>query len=84
MVRYYGDMPTPSRNRSAPGRSGRWPVGIVCRFHTRNMFQTSAALWRFNADGAVPLVTVVLALAGALPFLDVLLSRLDFSFARRC
>ena len=44
------------------------------------MFQTSAALAFTTLMALVPLVTVVLALAESLPFLDMLLSRLDFLF----
>ena len=72
-------MATHPRKRAATGRSGRW-FGIVRRFQSENMFQTSAALAFTTLMALVPLVTVVLALAESLPFLDVLLSRLDFLF----
>lgn len=54
------------------------PVGIVRRFIDENMMQTSAALAFTTLMALVPLVTVVLSLASASPYLDGLVQRLDF------
>lgn len=51
--------------------------GILRRFHSENMMQTSSALAFTTLMALVPLVAVVLAVAGAVPFLDVLVNRLD-------
>lgn len=72
----YGPMSAHSRylrTRPKPARA----IGIFHRFHSENMMQTSAALAFTTLMALVPLVTVVLSVAGAVPFLDLLLTRLD-------
>lgn len=51
--------------------------GIVRRFFSENMMQTSSALAFTTLMALVPLVAVVLAVAGAIPFFDLLVNRLD-------
>jgi membrane protein len=51
--------------------------GIFHRFLSENMMQTSSALAFTTLMALVPLVTVVLAVAGAVPYLDLLIKRLD-------
>lgn len=69
-------MKRPSRSRKARPPSN--PVlGVAHRFRSENMMQTSAALAFTTLLALVPLVTVVLAVAGAVPFLDLLVKRLD-------
>lgn len=64
------------RSRSA-NSSPAGPVGIFRRFLSENMMQTSSALAFTTLMALVPLVAVVLAVAGAIPFFDVLVGRLD-------
>lgn len=64
------------RPRQAVGRSAGL-FGIVRRFFSENMMQTSSALAFTTLMALVPLVAVVLAVAGAVPFLDLLVNRLD-------
>lgn len=69
-------MQTHSRQRKTRPHSN--PVaGIVHRFRTENMMQTSAALAFTTLLALVPLVTVVLAVAGVIPYFDLLTKRLD-------
>jgi membrane protein len=69
-------MPTHSRyRRSAQGSDHK--DGIFHRFLSENMMQTSAALAFTTLMALVPLVTVVLAVAGAVPYFDLLIKRLD-------
>lgn len=72
----YGPMQTHSRYRRSPPKMPL-AVGIFRRFHNENMLQTSAALAFTTLMALVPLVTVVLSVADTLPYLDVLISRLD-------
>lgn len=65
-----------SRNRPSRGAAGP-TEGIFHRFHSENMMQTSAALAFTTLLALVPLVTVVLAVAGAVPYFDLLVTRLD-------
>ncbi len=51
--------------------------GIVRRFFSENMMQTSSALAFTTLMALVPLVAVVLAVAGAIQFFDLLVNRLD-------
>ena len=64
------------RSRQSVGHSAG-PLGIVRRFFSENMMQTSSALAFTTLMALVPLVAVVLAVAGAVPFLDLLVNRLD-------
>ncbi len=69
-------MQTHSRYRRAqpkPGVAGT----IIRRFRTENMMQTSSALAFTTLLALVPLATVILAVADAVPYLDILLSRLE-------
>ena len=69
-------MQTHSRYRRAqpkPGVSGT----IFRRFRTENMMQTSSALAFTTLLALVPLVTVVLSIADAVPYLNLLMSRLE-------
>lgn len=52
-------------------------AGIFHRFYSENMMQTSAALAFTTLMALVPLVTVVLSVAHAIPYLDVVVARLD-------
>lgn len=52
-------------------------IGIFRRFFRENMLQTSAALAFTTLLAIVPLATVVLSVASAIPYFDVLISRLD-------
>ncbi|HMT81128.1 MAG TPA: YihY family inner membrane protein [Azonexus sp.] len=61
------------RGRPKPQRG----AGIFRRFLEENMMQTSSALAFTTLMALVPLVTVVLAVAGAVPYLDLLVARLD-------
>lgn len=65
-----------TRNRPTRGAAGP-AEGIFHRFHSENMMQTSAALAFTTLLALVPLVTVVLAVAGAVPYFDRLVTRLD-------
>lgn len=51
--------------------------GIVRRFFSENMLQTSAALAFTTLLALVPLVTLILAVAEAVPYFDLLLGRLQ-------
>ena len=65
-----------SRSRNpAPRPHGLF--GILHRFHAENMMQTSSALAFTTLMSLVPLAAVILAVAGAVPFFDVLVGRLD-------
>jgi len=52
-------------------------ANIFRRFHSENMMQTSAALAFTTLMALVPLVAVVLAVASAVPYFDLLVARLD-------
>ncbi len=52
-------------------------VGILRRFFGENILLTSSALAFTTLMSLVPLVAVVLAVAGAVPYLDLLVTRLD-------
>lgn len=64
------------RSRQVVGRSAGLS-GIVRRFFSENMMQTSSAMAFTTLMALVPLVAVVLAVAGAIPFFDLLVNRLD-------
>ena len=69
-------MRKPLRNRPIiHGKPGLF--GIVRRFRSENMMQTSAALAFATLMSLVPLVAVVLSVAGAFPYLSLLVERLD-------
>ena len=51
-------------------------AGIFRRFRDENMMQTSSALAFTTLMALVPLVTVVLSVAGAVPYLDLLVAKL--------
>jgi membrane protein len=62
-------------------RSKQVPAAnIFRRFHSENMMQTSSALAFTTLMALVPLVTVVLSVADMVPFLDLLIARLDLLF----
>lgn len=65
-----------SRNRR-DGRKSPVTAGIFHRFYSENMMQTSAALAFTTLMALVPLVTVVLSVAHAIPYLDLVVARLD-------
>lgn len=68
------------QNHSRSRRSRLKPpkaMGIFRRFHSENMMQTSSALAFTTLMALVPLVAVVLSVAGAVPYLDLLVARLD-------
>lgn len=67
-------MHSPSRNRRTK-QTGT--LSIFRRFHSENMMQTSSALAFTTLMALVPLVAVVLSVAHAVPFLDLLVARLD-------
>lgn len=69
-------MQTHSRYRRAQPKPGV-PGTIIRRFRTENMMQTSSALAFTTLLALVPLATVILAVADAVPYLDILLSRLE-------
>ena len=69
-------MQNHSRSRRGNLKSPKG-TGIFRRFLEENMMQTSSALAFTTLMALVPLVTVVLAVAGAVPYLDLLLARLD-------
>lgn len=52
-------------------------AAIVGRFRSENMAQTSASLAFTTLLALVPLMTVVVSVAGAIPFLDTPIKRLD-------
>jgi len=66
--------------RSRPRRNATREVredGVFRRFRSENMMQTSSALAFTTLMALVPLVTVVLSVADAVPYLDILIARLD-------
>ncbi len=65
-----------NRSRSRRGHP-QSTVGIFRRFRDENMMQTSSALAFTTLMALVPLVTVILSVAAALPYLDHLVARLD-------
>lgn len=65
---------SPNR-RQSPKTGG--VAGILRRFVGENMMQTSSALAFTTLMSLVPLVALVLAVAGAIPYLDLLVIRLD-------
>lgn len=69
-------MQTRSRYRKSQAGHGRL-VGIFQRFQRENMMQTSAALAFTTLLAIVPLVAVVLSVAGTIPYLDPLIKRVD-------
>jgi membrane protein len=69
-------MQSQSRYRRSPARQGV-PKTIFRRFVAENMMQTSAALAFTTLLGLVPLATVVLSVADAVPYLNLLLARLE-------
>jgi len=69
-------MQTHSRYRKA-GRKSAQAEGILARFRSEHMMQTSSALAFTTLMALVPLVTVVLSVAGAVPYLDLLVGRLE-------
>ena len=69
-------MQTHSRyRRSAPKPGVPWT--IFRRFRTENMMQTSSALALTTLMALVPLVTLILSVADAIPYLNLLLTRLE-------
>ena len=69
-------MQTRSRyRRSAPKPGVPWT--IFRRFRTENMMQTSSALALTTLMALVPLVTLILSVADAIPYLNLLLTRLE-------
>jgi membrane protein len=70
-------MQPPQRQRPPRRRDAGRLATIVRRFHAENMMQTSAALAFTTLLALVPLVTVILSVAEAVPYLDVLLTRLE-------
>lgn len=69
-------MQTHSRYRRTHPKPGV-PGTIFQRFRTENMMQTSSALAFTTLLALVPLATVIIAVADAVPYLDLLLSRLE-------
>jgi membrane protein len=69
-------MPLPSRTRNRRAKQ-TGTLTIFRRFHSENMMQTSSALAFTTLMALVPLVAVVLSVAHAVPFLDMLVARLD-------
>ena len=69
-------MQTHSRYRKEKPAHSRL-VYIVRRFRSENMMQTSSALAFTTLMALVPLVAVVLSLAGTVSFLEMLIARLD-------
>ena len=65
-----------SRHRRNASRDVR-EDGVFRRFRSENMMQTSSALAFTTLMALVPLVTVVLSVADAVPYLDLLIARLD-------
>jgi membrane protein len=66
--------------RSRYRRTRRLPApgdGIILRFFSENMLQTSAALAFTTLLALVPLVAVILAVADVVPYFDLLLARLE-------
>ena len=69
-------MQTHSRYRRSPPKPGV-PRTIFRRFRTENMMQTSSALAFTTLMALVPLVTLILSVADAVPYLNLLLTRLE-------
>lgn len=69
-------MQTHSRYRRAQPKPGV-PGTIFRRFRTENMMQTSSALAFTTLLALVPLATVIVAVADAVPYLNLLLNRLE-------
>ncbi len=68
-----------TRSRNHPTRDKRpGKANIFRRFLSENMMQTSSALAFTTLMALVPLVTLVLSVAGLVPYLDLLITRLDF------
>lgn len=65
-----------SRHRRNATRDVR-EDGVFRRFRSENMMQTSSALAFTTLMALVPLVTVVLSVADAVPYLNLLIARLD-------
>lgn len=70
-------MQSHSRYRRKSSPSPVRATGIFRRFRSEHMMQTSSALAFTTLLALVPFVAVVLSVAGAIPYLDLLLSRLD-------
>lgn len=70
-------MQEPQRQRPTRRKGAGRLATIVRRFRSENMMQTSAALAFTTLLALVPLVAVVLSVAEAVPYLDVLLMRLE-------
>lgn len=68
-------MPKAKRHHRHSPSSGN--LAILQRFYAENMMQTSAALAFTTLMALVPLVTLVLSVADALPYLGQALTRLD-------
>jgi membrane protein len=67
-----------NHSRSRRGRLKQQnSAGIFRRFRSEHMMQTSSALAFTTLMALVPLVAVVLSVAGAIPYLDLLVTRLD-------
>jgi membrane protein len=69
-------MQTHSRYRRSAPKPGV-PATIFRRFRTENMMQTSSALAFTTLLALVPLVTLILSVAEAVPYLNLLLTRLE-------
>lgn len=65
-----------SRDRQSRNKLSQ-VVAVLGRFFSENMMQTSAALAFTTLLAIVPLVSVVFAVVGTLPFLDVFVGRLE-------
>jgi len=70
-------MQTRSRYRRDRVPRVRGLAGIISRFRSENMMQTSSALAFTTLMALVPLVTVVLSVASAVPYFDLLVGRLE-------
>jgi len=72
-------MPTQSRYRRVRAKPGVI-LAILQRFRSEHMMQTSSALAFTTLMALVPLVTLVLSVADAVPYLNLLTRRLDLLF----
>jgi len=70
-------MKNRSRYRRDRAPRVRGLAGIISRFRSENMMQTSSALAFTTLMALVPLVTVVLSVASAIPYFDLLIGRLE-------
>lgn len=70
-------MQSTSRYRRNHAKSAARAAGVFQRFRSEHMMQTSSALAFTTLMALVPFVAVVLSVAGAVPYLDILLNRLD-------